>query len=175
MADQERISFNQKQKRDRKGKICWLFTSGLVADRGGPLNSINNQTLAGNVPTTKGHCASMGYVGEFQLIDGDQTKKNPGAAATASEVKSSKNGSYRGSNVTTKNSDHASVQRGIGHALTLGNQASWDDLAYLMALRLSPAERVGMLWAAVQSLDDNAAYMTVSLALFGVMGGEVVR
>ena len=50
---------------------------------------------------------------------------------------------------------HASAQRTLAHALTLGDAEGWDAMTLVLAGRLRPDERVGLAWAALRSLDRD--------------------
>lgn len=68
---------------------------------------------------------------------------------------------------------HKRVATAISYALTLGTSKAWEGLSLILMARLSKAERAALAYSALISLDDDTAYKTASVALFGVMNGEV--
>ncbi len=70
--------------------------------------------------------------------------------------------------------EHKRVCRSIGYALTLDSSAAWEGVAMILVARLTAKERAALAYAALVSLDDQDAYRTASVALFGVFDGEVV-
>ncbi len=68
---------------------------------------------------------------------------------------------------------HKKMARALGYALTLGTAAAWHGLTIVLINRLTTAERTGLAFAALKSLDDDQAYQTASLAIFGTSKGEV--
>ena len=69
---------------------------------------------------------------------------------------------------------HKRVARGLGCVLTLGTESAWHGLTIILMARLSKAERASLAFAALNSLSEDHAYMTASVALFGTLHGEVV-
>ena len=69
---------------------------------------------------------------------------------------------------------HKTVAKCIGFALTLGTGSAWEKVSALMVARLSKEERAALAFAALNSLDDDAAYMTASVAIYGTLHGEVL-
>ena len=69
---------------------------------------------------------------------------------------------------------HKRVAKCIGYALTVGSDKAWDDLSLILEARLSERERVALAYAALNSLDEETAYLTASVSLFGTLNGEVV-
>lgn len=70
---------------------------------------------------------------------------------------------------------HKRVARCIGFVLTLATPQAWLDLSVILVARLSKAERAGLAYAALKSLEEDDAYDVASLAVFGVSKGEVVQ
>lgn len=70
---------------------------------------------------------------------------------------------------------HKRIATAISYALTLGTSKAWEGLTLILMARLSKAERAALAYSALISLDDDTAYKTASVALFGVMNGEVVQ
>lgn len=66
---------------------------------------------------------------------------------------------------------HKRVCRSLGYALTLATPQSWLDLSAILALRLTKAERAGLAYAALISMDAEDAHDVASLALFGTSRG----
>ena len=112
--------------------------------------------------------------------------KNPGATAIASGAKDVvEAGQLRAKNTPTTSKNamskwakpaHKRVARAIGYVLTLGfsgDRAA--GLATIFATLLTDEEKAGLAYAALRSMEDqNAAYQTTSLALFGTYKGEAV-
>ncbi len=69
---------------------------------------------------------------------------------------------------------HKRTAKIVGYALTLGTADTWHGVAYVLAKCLTQAERASLAYAALQSLDEDTAYMTASVALFGVLNGKVL-
>ena len=67
---------------------------------------------------------------------------------------------------------HKKAAKGLGFALTLGNESAWHGLTVILMARLSEAERASLAFATLNSLSENHAYMTASAALFGTQYGE---
>jgi len=67
---------------------------------------------------------------------------------------------------------HKSASRMLEFALTLGNEAAWAQFTALIYARLTVQERAALAFAALNGLDDDQAYMTASVALFGTLNGE---
>ena len=112
-------------------------------------------------------------------------KENTGAAATAPGVKIAKKplGSCR-KNTTSKGKSaislygkdgHKRIAKAVGFALTIGSTAAWHALTILLIARLTEAERAGLAYSAMRSLDEDNAYAVASLAIFGVSKGEVAQ
>lgn len=70
---------------------------------------------------------------------------------------------------------HKRVATAISYALTLGTSKAWEGLSLILMARLSKAERAALAYSALISLDEDTAYRTASVALFGVLNGEVVQ
>lgn len=70
--------------------------------------------------------------------------------------------------------DHKRTAKSVGYALTLGDADGWHGLSQVLTARLTPAERAALAYAALQSLNDDTAYLTASAALFGVLNAEVL-
>lgn len=70
---------------------------------------------------------------------------------------------------------HIRLSKAIGFALTLGTSKAWEGLSLILVARLSKAERAALAYSALISLDDETAYRTASVALFGVMNGEALQ
>lgn len=117
------------------------------------------------------------FIAENSALPNRSEKKNAGAEATATDVNSCKNGSYRTANNTPKwgkDSTHNRAGRTVEFALTMGTSDAWHAASFVFAARLTEAERAALAYAALHSLDNDTAYMTASAALFGVLGGEVL-
>ena len=69
---------------------------------------------------------------------------------------------------------HKSIVTAISFALTLGTAKAWEGLSLILMARLTKAERAALAYSALISLDDDTAYRTASVALFGVMDGEAL-
>ena len=70
---------------------------------------------------------------------------------------------------------HTRIAKAIGYTLTLGTSKAWEGLSLILMARLSKAERAALAYSALISLDEDTAYRTASVALFGVLNGEVVQ
>lgn len=70
---------------------------------------------------------------------------------------------------------HKKVSRSIGYALTLGTTAAWHSLTVILIARLTEAERAGLAYAALRSLDKDNAYDVATLAVFGTVTAEGVQ
>lgn len=70
---------------------------------------------------------------------------------------------------------HKRIAKAVGFALTIGTTAAWHGLTILLIARLSEAERAGLAFSALRSLDEGNAYSVASLAIFGVSKGEVAQ
>ena len=66
---------------------------------------------------------------------------------------------------------HKGVSKLLGYALTLGTSDAWWGLVPVLTARLTEAERVSLAYMALKSLDEDTAYLTASVALFGVLNG----
>jgi hypothetical protein len=115
----------------------------------------------------------------------DICKEKTGAAATAPGFNTDKKplGSCR-KNTTSKGKSamslygkdgHKRIAKAVGFALTLGTTAAWHSLTILLLARLTEAERAGLAFSALRSLDEDNAYSVASLAIFGVSKGEVAQ
>ncbi|NIZ13494.1 hypothetical protein [Phaeobacter sp. HF9A] len=62
---------------------------------------------------------------------------------------------------------HKRVARCLGYALTLATPKAWVDLSVILTVRLTKAERAGLAYAALISMDADDAHDVASLALFG--------
>lgn len=116
--------------------------------------------------------------GKNKSLTNRSAKENAGAAATATDAHSTRNGSYRAANNTPKwgeNSTQNRAGRMVEYALTLGTADAWHGAAYVFAARLTKQERAALAYAALKSLDHDTAYMVASATLFGVLRGEVVQ
>ena len=112
-------------------------------------------------------------------------KENTGAAATAPGVKIAKkprgscgkNTALAGKNAMSLygKDAHKRIAKAVGFALTIGTPAAWHNLSILLLARLSEAERAGLAYSALRSLDEDNAYSVASLAIFGVSKGEVAQ
>ena len=69
---------------------------------------------------------------------------------------------------------HKRVAKAIGYVLTLDTPEAWDGFSLILLARLNKRKRAALAYAALNSLDDDTAYRTASVALFGVLNGEVV-
>lgn len=74
---------------------------------------------------------------------------------------------------TLQKPDHQRVAKSVGYALTLGDEAAWHGLTIVMLARLTELERAALAYAALNSLKENNAYRVASVAVFGVLHGEV--
>jgi hypothetical protein len=70
---------------------------------------------------------------------------------------------------------HKRIAKAVGFALTIGTTAAWHGLTILLIARLTEAERAGLAFSALRSLDEDNAYSVASLAIFGVSKGEVAQ
>jgi hypothetical protein len=66
---------------------------------------------------------------------------------------------------------HKRVARCLGYALTLATPQAWLDLSLILMARLSNAERAGLAYAALISLNPDDAHDVASLAIFGTSRG----
>lgn len=66
---------------------------------------------------------------------------------------------------------HKRVARCLGYALTLATPQAWLDLSLILMARLSKAERAGLAYAALISLNPDDAHDVASLAIFGTSRG----
>jgi hypothetical protein len=73
------------------------------------------------------------------------------------------------------NGSHVSVSKSIRYALALGTSAAWQGVILVLFARLNTTERASLAFAALSSLDDDTAYQTASLVLFGTLDGEAVQ
>jgi len=109
-------------------------------------------------------------------------KENARKAATAPGVNhDKKTASFRRSN-THKSAmslyakdRHKKVAKGLGFALTLGDESAWHGLTIILMARLNETERASLAFATLNSLSENHAYMTASAALFGTPYGEAAE
>lgn len=63
--------------------------------------------------------------------------------------------------------NHKRLSRMLGYALTMGDADAWAGFSFVAAARLSEAERAGIAWASLRSLEpDNAEQVAVT-----VLGG----
>ena len=69
---------------------------------------------------------------------------------------------------------HLDTIRALGYTLTLGDQLAWSGFSAVMAQNLTDEEIASIAYWALCRLDDDTAYLTASVALFGVMNGEVL-
>lgn len=69
---------------------------------------------------------------------------------------------------------HERTARSIGFALGLGSSQGWEGLGLILVARLTKAERAALAYAALISLDEETAYLTASVALFGTLNGEAL-
>lgn len=114
----------------------------------------------------------------------DLTKKNAASEATDNDVNTIEKGSYLPANTTPKRGrsamskwgkpGHKSIAKSLGYALTVGTEAAWRGFTIILLARLTEHERAALAFATLNSLDHNNAYMTASVALFGVLDGEVL-
>ncbi|MFG6634509.1 hypothetical protein ACGYJ8_01025 [Sulfitobacter sp. 1A12126] len=70
--------------------------------------------------------------------------------------------------------DRERAVRSIGYALTLDTSQAWEGLSLILEARTTTRERAALAYAALKALDDDTAYRTASVALFGVIDGEVL-
>jgi hypothetical protein len=70
---------------------------------------------------------------------------------------------------------HTRLAKAIGFALAIGTSKAWEGLSLVLVARLTKAERAALAYSALISLDDETAYRTASVALFGVMNGEALQ
>ena len=61
----------------------------------------------------------------------------------------------------------------IGYAAWLDTPDAWLGLPIALAARLEPHQRAALAYAALSSLNENDAYRTASLAIFGTFKVEV--
>lgn len=66
------------------------------------------------------------------------------------------------------------VSKSVGFALWVDGADEWIGLSAILMAHLSPAERAAMAYAALNSLDEDTAYLTASVALYGTLQGEAV-
>ncbi|MDU9005759.1 hypothetical protein [Sedimentitalea todarodis] len=109
-------------------------------------------------------------------------KENPGAASTASGVKTTYEAAKLPDNTTPKRSRNAiwkwinpaqkSVCIALACALVLGRESAWHGLTIVLMARLSEQDRAALAYAVLNSLDEDDAYATASFALFDTLGGE---
>ncbi len=64
---------------------------------------------------------------------------------------------------------HKRASRMLGYALTLGSEAAWRQFCFVINVRLSPAERAALAFAALSSLDEDHAQQTAEAALWGIV------
>lgn len=111
-------------------------------------------------------------------------KKNAASAVTDNGVKSDKKAAnFRGNDTPKRRRSamslygkdaHKWVAKAIGYALNLGTESAWRGLTIVLMARLSDEERAALAFAALSSLSDDHAYLTASVALYGVLDGEVL-
>ncbi len=65
------------------------------------------------------------------------------------------------------NGSHVSVAKSILYALALGTSAAWYGVILVLFKNLSTSERASLAFAALSSLDDDTAYKTASVVLYG--------
>jgi hypothetical protein len=70
--------------------------------------------------------------------------------------------------------DHKRVAKSLGYVLNQGTTSAWHGLTIILMARLTDAERAALAFATLNSLSDDQAYMTASVALFGVLDAEVL-
>jgi hypothetical protein len=70
---------------------------------------------------------------------------------------------------------HKKMARALGYALNIGTSAAWHSLTIVLLARLTTAERAGLAYAALKSLEEDQAYKTASVAIFGTLHGEVAQ
>lgn len=114
-----------------------------------------------------------------------RSKKNPGALAGAAEVNQNKKRDISSGNISPKTQSnamslyakeaHTRLAKAIGFALAIGTSKAWEGLSLVLVARLTKAERAALAYAALISLDDDTAYRTASVALFGVINGEALQ
>jgi len=123
---------------------------------------------------------------ETRFVPGvDQPKKNPGALAGATEANQNKKRDISCGNTSPKTQSnamslyateaHTRLAKAIGFALAIGTSKAWEGLSLVLVARLTKAERAALAYAALISLDEDTAYRTASVALFGVMNGEALQ
>jgi hypothetical protein len=115
----------------------------------------------------------------------DLTKKNAAADGPRNGANTNKKHDISCGNNTAKSrsnamslyakDQHTRIAKAIGYALTLGTSKAWEGLSLILMARLSKAERAALAYSALISLDEDTAYRTASVALFGVLNGEVVQ
>jgi hypothetical protein len=69
---------------------------------------------------------------------------------------------------------HKRVAKSLGYVLTQDSEAAWRDLTIVLMARLTEAERAALAFATLNSLPEDHAYLTASVALYGVLNGEVL-
>jgi len=71
--------------------------------------------------------------------------------------------------------DRERAVRSIGYALTLNTSQAWEGLSLILEARTTTRERAALAYAALKALDDDTAYRTASVAIFGTLNGEAVQ
>lgn len=69
---------------------------------------------------------------------------------------------------------HKRAAKAFGYVLTVANSEAWEGFVTVLTARLTVGEREALACAALVTLDDDTAYRAASMALFGVLDGEVL-
>jgi len=69
---------------------------------------------------------------------------------------------------------HKRAAMALGNALTEGAESSWAGLTIILMARLNSGERAMLADSVLNSLTEDHAYKVASMALFGVLHGEVL-
>ncbi|NRB17235.1 MAG: hypothetical protein HRU33_06555 [Rhodobacteraceae bacterium] len=141
-----------------------------------------NKALRSNLYQDIGRTPSERDTRTFGTSSRNLTKENAGSAATAPSVNyHKKTASFRRNNIHKSamslyaKDRHKKVAKGLGFALTLGDESAWHGLTIILMARLSEAERASLAFATLNSLSENNTYMTASAALFGTLYGEAAE
>tara|TARA_R110002111_G_scaffold141126_1_gene207199 strand:- start:491 stop:994 length:504 start_codon:yes stop_codon:yes gene_type:complete len=92
------------------------------------------------------------------------------------DISCAKSTPKRGANAMSLYADdnHKRAAKSLGYVLTAGTSDAWEDFVLILKARLTKGERQALAMAALVTLDDDTAYLTASMALFGVLDGEVL-
>ena len=120
---------------------------------------------------------------EYPCLANNSTKKNAASDATDNDAKAYVTHEKQQANTTQKRGGsamskygkdkHKRIAKMLGYVLTLGRVSDWHGFTISLLANLSEKERAALAFSALNSLDHNNAYKIASVALFGVLNGEV--